>query len=190
MSEQDNEQLDSTNQPTEEVDNTTEEVVDTSTEESVADTESEGAESEYTEREKRLFARAKKAEEQVKKLKTSIPQKPDATPSANGMPPVKDIIALSKVDPEDIDDVVEFARFKKIPIVQALKTNIIKTLLAEKAEERKTAQATSTGSQKRSNTKISDDSLLDRASSGDIPETDADIQRLVNARIERAKNKK
>lgn len=189
MSEQDNELLDSTNQSSEEDVNTTEEVVETSTEESVADTETESTESEYTEREKRLFARAKKAEELVKKLKASAPVKPNAAPSANGIPPVKDLIALSKVDPEDVDDVVEYAKFKNIPISQALKTNIVKTLLAEKAEERKTAQATSTGSQKRGNTVVSEEKLLERASSGDMPENDADIQRLISARMLSKKGK-
>lgn len=89
----------------------------------------------------------------------------------------KDTIALigAKVtDPEDIDEVVEYAQFKKISIADALKSNVIISSLAEKAEKRKTADATSTGSSRRGQSKVGDDVLLKNLSKGEIPEKGSD----------------
>lgn len=89
----------------------------------------------------------------------------------------KDTIALigAKVtDPEDIDEVVEYAQFKKISIADALKSNVIISSLAEKAEKRKTADATSTSASRRGQSKVGDDVLLKNLSKGEIPEKGSD----------------
>jgi hypothetical protein len=90
----------------------------------------------------------------------------------------------ANVDEEDIQEVVDYAKLKGIPVSQALKTNVIKTILDEKAEERKTALATNTGKAKASPSRASDETLLDKASKGELPEKDEDMQRLVKARID------
>ena len=185
MSEQDNEQLDSLNQPTEEV------VENQAVEEADVESETEDTDR-LRELNKKLFERAKKAEAEAKELKTkskAAEPKTEVTPSTPSLP-VSDLIALTQVPPDDVEEVVEWAKFKKISIREALKSSTIKTLLSERAEERKTAAATTTGAQKRSAVKATDESLLEKAMSGDIPESDADIERIAKARFEARKNKK
>ncbi len=112
--------------------------------------------------------RAEKAEGKLK----NKPAAGDTAKNEAELSP-KDTIALigAKVtDPEDIDEVIEYAQFKKISIADALKSNVIKTSLAEKEEKRKTAEATSTGNQRRSNTKIDGPTLVANLSKGIIPE--------------------
>lgn len=97
----------------------------------------------------------------------------------------KDIIALTKagIDDEDIDEVVEYARFKKISIGEALKSTVVKATLAEKKEFRDTANATSTGTQRRVVTKVSNEEIMKKANKGEIPEPKSeDAERLFWAR--------
>lgn len=86
-------------------------------------------------------------------------------------------------DPEDIDEVIEYAQFKKISIADALKSNVIKASLADKAEKRKTAEATSTGTSRRNTAKVSDADIVDKASKGEIPKKgSAEAEQLFWAR--------
>lgn len=98
----------------------------------------------------------------------------------------RDTIALTnaKVHADDVDEVVEYARFKKISIAEALESNVIKNSLSEKAEQRKTADATNTGRARPGNARASGDKLLEKAkSTGELPASDADINSLVDARM-------
>jgi hypothetical protein len=98
-----------------------------------------------------------------------------------------DVLALAKasVDAEDMDEVIEFAKFKKISVSEALKNPTLKTILNDKAEERKTAQATQTRSP-RGTTKTSGEDLLRKAElSGEVPTTDEGIQAIIKARMDR-----
>jgi hypothetical protein len=97
----------------------------------------------------------------------------------------RDLIALmdAKVPADDIGDVEDYAKYKGISLADALKTGVVKTMLAEKAEKRNTANATNTGNARRSPSKISDEALLDKARKGEIPESDEEITRLVKSRI-------
>lgn len=99
----------------------------------------------------------------------------------------KDLYALmnAKVAEEDVDEVVEYAKFKKIEVKDALNSSVVKTLLADKAEMRRTAEATSTGSTRRSSGKVSDDTLVNNASKGVMPDSDDEIERLISARRQR-----
>lgn len=58
----------------------------------------------------------------------------------------KDLYALmeAKVPQEDIDEVIEVAKLRNVSVAEALKSNLVKAVLTEKAEFRKTAAATST----------------------------------------------
>lgn len=172
MSEELNDELESTNQP--EVEETQETPEDS--EESKDDVEA------LKEQNKKLFERAKTAEAKLKELKPKVEPKPETPPSDPGLP-IADIIALSKIHEEDVEEVVNYAKFKKIPVKEALKLNVIKTLLNDRAEERKTAEATAKGSQRRSSATVSDESLLDNASTGKVPDSDDEIARLAKARI-------
>ena len=99
--------------------------------------------------------------------------------------------ALNKanVEEEDLSEVIEFAKFKNISVAEALKSSVVKTLLSEKEELRKTANATNIGNVKRGSTQVSDQTLLENASQGIMPESDEDIQRLAKARFEAKRGK-
>lgn len=84
----------------------------------------------------------------------------------------KDLLALAKadVDVDDMDDVVSYAKFKKISVADALKDNVVKTILSDKAEARKSAQATNTGTARKAPSTPSDDVLQAKLSKGEVPE--------------------
>ena len=124
--------------------------------------------------------RAEKAEKMAKSARNE-PQK--ASPKAGDLNS-KDLYALmeSKVPQDDVDEVVEYAKFKGISVSDALKTNFIKTTLSEKAEQRTVAEASNTGSSRRASYKVSDDTLLAKARKGEMPDNDEDLIRLIRAR--------
>ena len=80
--------------------------------------------------------------------------------SKNGDLSSRDIIALRDVPEEDIDEVVEFAKFKGISIAEAKKNPIMQNILKTRAEERKTAEAASTNSTRRTSKTNTADNLL------------------------------
>lgn len=130
-------------------------------------------------------ARAKKAEAAIIKAKA----KPKATPANDTKLSTFDLLALQKANietEEDLDEVMQFAGYKNISVADALKSNILKTVLSEKAEERKSAMAVNTGTGRRANNgQVSDERLLADAAKGIMP-NEADIGRLA---ILRMKNK-
>lgn len=124
--------------------------------------------------------RAEKAEA---KIKTAKPE-----PTQNSSLTVYDTIALmnAKVtEAEDIKEVEEYARFKGVSVSEALKSGVIKTILADKAEERKTAQATNTGKARVGSSTLPDEVVLKNASLGKLPD---DPSALVNARFNSRRN--
>lgn len=124
--------------------------------------------------------RAEKAEEKAKKpeVKTSSSKKESDLSTM-------DIIAISKanIDTEDMPDVIEYAKFKGISVAEALKSPIVRATIQEKVEMRNTANATNTGSARRSSGKVSDETLVANASKGNLPENDDDIDRLIRAKM-------
>lgn len=133
---------------------TTDEVV----EESVEDLKARLAKAEELAKNQKI--RAEKAEAKSK-VTVQTETKGDGLTS-------KDIIAITRanINDEDVDDVVEYARFKKISISEAIKSNVVKSLIADKEEKRKVAQATNTGTVRRSSSKLSDDALMEKANKG------------------------
>jgi len=119
--------------------------------------------------------RAEKAEKGKKEEKTSELS-------------TKDILYLAKADihEDDMNDVLEWAKFKNISVQEAHKQ--LKGTLDVRAEERKTAAASNTGTS-RPGTQVSGESLLEKAKEGQLPEKDEDIDKLVEARMQ-AKLKK
>lgn len=76
----------------------------------------------------------------------------------------------ANVHADDIDEVVEYARFKGISIPDALKTTVIRGLLSEKEEFRKSDEVANTNSTRRVVNKVTPESLLKNLSKGEIPE--------------------
>lgn len=109
--------------------------------------------------------RAEKAEKLAK-------EKPTAGEPTSSELSFKDQLALTnaKIHEDDLDEVVEYAKFKKITVSEALKSNVIKSSLAEKEEVRKSAEATNTTPVRRGAVAPSNTDVLDKAMKGDIPE--------------------
>jgi hypothetical protein len=174
--------------------------VDSATNESIEETQEEVSQEEsqeevdykakYEEEAKaksQILARAKKAESALKGSKSTTEKKESAEPTLS----VKDSIALAKADisVDDIDDVLEFAKFKGMSVSDALSNNMVKTMLKDKEETRRTAEATSTNDGRRAPKQASANELLSNASKGNLPKDDADIARLADARIESKRKK-
>lgn len=178
------EDIDSTNDETEEVLNTDESEVLIPDDE---ETEDDGSELlALQEKNKRLFERAKKAEAEAKALKGATAPPTEKQEGISAM----DAMALmnAKVtEEEDINEVVEYAKFKNISISEALKASTVKTILAERTETRKTAQAANTGNARRGSSKLSDEQVLTNAEQGKYPD---DPEALAEARMNARKNKK
>jgi hypothetical protein len=126
--------------------------------------------------------RAEKAEAEAKK----VGDKKEPT-NSNDLSS-KDLYALmsEKVPQEDVDEVVRAAKALNLSVPEALKSNIIKSILSEKAEERTTANATQTRGGARGTSKVSGEDMLSTAEkTGEVPETDEGMRALFNARMAR-----
>lgn len=186
MADEANDELESENQPVEETEQTT------PVEETAADAETEDTDK-LKESNRRLFERAKKAEAEAKLLKAErLKAEEKAKLPAKTPEPVKGIGAMSQEDfyavlkaevpQEDINDVREYAALRNITVAEALKTNVVKTILSDKAEARNVEQAANVTSTKRGSGKVSDETLLERARKGELPDSDEDLTRLTRAR--------
>lgn len=105
----------------------------------------------------------------------------------------KDTLALidAKVSSEDYDEVVRVAKILDKPIAEALKDRTMLTILSERAEERKTANAAQTGKTQRGVTKTTGEDLLDRAEkTGEVPEDEEGMKKLFMARLARKSQKR
>src|SRR3990167_7939980 len=125
---------------------------------------------EFEEKNAKLFERAKKAEAAKKEM--------------DGMSP-KDTIYLAKTDihEDDIGDVIEMARLKRITVQEAHKYLI--PILKERQEERATAAVTATGRQRPAPSAKQNETILSDAQRGILPDDDDGIRRLAEAELEK-----
>jgi hypothetical protein len=157
------------------------EVVSTEATESVESTEEEFDWKAEAEKQKEIAEnqkiRAEKAEEKAKKTEGRVETRKDDLSTM-------DVIALSKsnVDTEDMDSVLQWAKFNKISVREALQSDELTAVLAVRKEKRNTAMASNTGTSRRSSGKVSDETLMANASKGNIPDNDDDIARLIKAK--------
>lgn len=124
--------------------------------------------------------RAEKAEA---KLKTNTSTGRGETSKMDGMSPM-DLIAITKanLDEEAIREAMDYAKFKKISIAEAIKSPAVKATIQLIEENKRVAEAANTGSARRGTSKISDESLIENARKGILPDSDADMKRLVSIR--------
>ena len=132
------------------------------------------------------YARLKRQTEQLEK-KYGFQPKPKAQQAETVQTGLssKDTIALinAKVHEDDVADVLDYAKYKKISVAEALKSGVIKASLTEKDELRTTAQATNTGKTRSGSSKVSGDTLLSKAQkTGEIPDSDEGMDALLKAR--------
>jgi hypothetical protein len=158
-----------------------EETLDTQDEGSEQETEQKSSEKDYEELYKNQRIRAEKAEQELKKFR----EKPTETKSDSNLSQ-KDLIALIKADvteDDDIQEVVDYAKLKKVSVSEAIKSNVLRSILDNNKEERATARATSVGNKREGQSYANDDALLSKAKSGDLPSSTDEISRLVDARF-------
>lgn len=120
--------------------------------------------------------RAEKAENKAKETK----------PKAQDGLSTSDVIFLAKTDihEDNLGELIEWAKFKKIPVSEAYKQ--LKPKLDVEAEIRRTQQATITKGSPRGTSKVSGDDLLAQAQrTGEIPDDAEGMQALFNARLKR-----
>lgn len=154
----------------------TEEAPELSKEE-IADLKAKAAKAEELEKTNRqLFERAKKAEAKKPEV-----QEGSLTP--------KDYLALTRagVTDEDFDEVVRVAKILGKPIAEALSDKTLKSILSERADERKTANATHTKGGARGTAKVSDEDVLSKAERGEAVD---DMTAIFRARQQRILGKR
>ena len=124
--------------------------------------------------------RAEKAERLAKGVKAPEAE-PKPAPTAGGLSQ-KDVIYVAKADihEDDVDEVLRHATVNKVSVKEA--HEYLKPILAIREEQRKVASAANVGGSRRGSGKVSDDILLSKAEKGEIPDNDADLERLLRAR--------
>ena len=142
------------------------------TPEVIADLKAKAAKAdELEQKNKQLFERAKKAEA----AKGSSDAPADALST-------KDVLYLAKADvhEDDVNEVLDWAKFKKISVSEAHKQ--LTATLQVKAEQRKSAETANVANVRRSSTKATPEILLQNAQAGKLPDNDDDIARLIEAK--------
>lgn len=120
--------------------------------------------------------RAEKAERQLKEGGATVDTNVLST---------ADTIALltAKVHEDDIERVERFAKSEGISIKEALKNTELKAILSVRSEERETATAANIGPARRGKTESTGESLLEKANAGNLPDSDDEISRLMQAKM-------
>lgn len=119
-----------------------------------------------------------KKEEKPQEIKQ--PEKPKGDLST------KDIIALSGLHEDDVDEVIDYAKFKGITVKEAKNSEYIKVMLEKNAEKRKSAEMTATEETRVKTSKKSDAQLLADMEKGILPDDPDEMARAIKLR----KNKK
>lgn len=105
----------------------------------------------------------------------------------------KDTLALieAKISADDLDEVVQYAGFRKMSVAQALKDRTLQAVLREKQEERRTAEATSTKTVVRTPSKTSASDALEKVrKTGELPDSDTELQKMIQADLDSKKGKR
>lgn len=159
----------------------TEEVVDLGSEQ---ETETLSAEELKALREK--ASKADELEDKNKKLYARLKKEPKIEEKIDSSITARDVLILSGAgvtNEEDIEVVEKWAKFNGTSIRDALNDSTLKTVLATKQEERRTALATSSKGGARGTSTPSIEVILSDASKGKLPENDSEIAKLAEARM-------
>lgn len=117
----------------------------------------------------------------------------EAAPASTDTLTPRDALTLTNAgikDEEDIDEVIAFAAYRKLPISKALEDSTLKGILAAKAEERRTAEAAASGKNGRGAARPTGADILAKAEqTGEVPEDTEGMQDLFNARVDRRVNR-
>jgi len=124
--------------------------------------------------------RAEKAEAELKALKKPQPKTETETPKNDNLS-LKDVVALRDVHEEDLDYLMEESTLRGKTIADLKKDPYMAIILKTRAEERATADATSTAPTKRGTKRDSDETILRNFEQGKVSDNDEDIMKLVQA---------
>lgn len=156
----------------------------------------------------RIEKLVKKEVESGKKLSTAIAQKikhrTDAATLRKGGTVVapteidtstlstSEILALGRAElpDEDVEEVIDFAKLKKIKVTDALKDPMMAGYLADKAEKRRSAEAANTGSPRGASAETGEALLKKAEATGEVPTDTEGLQSLFMARQRRKLGKK
>jgi len=96
----------------------------------------------------------------------------------------KDLLSVMRanVHDDDLDEVIEFAKFKRISVSEAMNNDVVKTILSNNAEFRKTANTANTANARKGTQKVSGDTLTANLSKGQVPDTNEESEALFWAR--------
>lgn len=98
---------------------------------------------------------------------------------------LKDIRALQDVHDDDVDQITDYAKFKGITVAEAKKLPEMQAFFKIRTEERATATATIVGKGGGRTSKITGQTLLEKAyETGETPTNEEEIKALVQARIQ------
>lgn len=165
--------------------NEEEEDVEITSEEEVLDTEEETEQedesqnAEYWKKKAEEFqGRLKRAETKLDKSKEKPAEKVEETSNVLSS---LDLLALAKADVEDEDlpDIEEYAKLKKISVREALKSTFVKNLLADKKEFKQSKEIANTGTKRSTTANVTDEQFLAKARSGKELSTE-ELQRLAS----------
>ena len=109
--------------------------------------------------------RAEKAEK-LAKSKNFEGSKQNVTPELDNAT----LARIYGIHEDDIEEVLDLAKFKRLLLAETLKLGATKAILAEKVEFRKTAEVSNTGNARRSVSKVSDETLLANLAKGEVPQ--------------------
>lgn len=141
-----------------------------------------------------LKAKAAKADDlegKNKQLFERLQKAKTAAPTSNIDPLDAVALAKSNVAEEDIDEVIEFAKFKKVSVRDALKDKTLQRIIADNVETRRTANATLTKGGARGAAEVSGEDLLAKAERGDeVDLSDDNARKIFKTRIARKLGKK
>lgn len=161
-----------------------EEVLDTETEEVVETDTVETDESGVDEQNGDFEAKLKEKDDKIRQLESVIVKHKKESkiekPKESSELSQNDLYALIKNDvhEDDVSEVVDYARVKKITVKEALQSNVVKAILRDKEETRKTAQVSNTGTTRKSPTKVDADTLVEKARKGDLPQSEEEMKKV------------
>lgn len=148
-------------------------------------TENKEESAEYVEALKRENATLKAQKDHWKKKATEKPEPETSKSPEELVLTPKDTLALieAKVSAEDFDEVIRVAKILGKTVAEAVKDKTLQSILRDRAEERQTAIAAQTKSP-RGIAKPNGDELIEKANRGQLPDSEEDIDRLTEARMQ------
>lgn len=166
--------------------NLADETVNTEIETLETETQTETLTSEELKALREKASKADELEDKNKKLYARLKKEPKTEEKIDSSITARDVLILSGAgvtNEEDIEVVEKWAKFNGTSIRDALNDSTLKTVLATKQEERRTALATSSKGGARGTSTPSIEAILSDASKGKLPENDSEIAKLAEARM-------